>query len=209
MQSSRRYLTLLSLLLLGVCISLGMGHRGSVATARYPTDDAVYQVKGWALEPLDILAWAGPEPGAILQRTYRNPSGLIARLAVWTVPQPQGKTLFRKGADRDVLGDGYTSEGVPQGLVPPGAGRDALIVRRGAERWLLLYSYGERRGLLGSGQKAWGLAEMDALFDRPNDYFLARVAVPIDQDPGARAVIAARLADVLFPQLATWYADTT
>jgi len=56
------------------------------------------------------------------------------------------------------------------------------------------------------GPLAWGLAELDALLDRPNDYFLARLLVPFtgSLEP-ADAAEAVSLADVLFPRLGTWY----
>ena len=72
------------------------------------------------------------------------------------------------------LAEGYTVSPAPPNLVPPAPGRGALLAYRAQERWLVLYAYGERRGLLGNGAAAWGRTLLDALVGHPNDYFLAR-----------------------------------
>jgi hypothetical protein len=147
----------------------------------------------------------GDRPGAVLSRAYhRVDDDIYADLALWTVPQPRARMLFRKGPDRDYQGAGFTIEPAPATVFAPRPGRDALIARRGSEAYLLVYAFGERRGLLGAGPNAWVVAELDGLLDTPNHYFLARVSVPLDwalEHPTA----SADLADTLVGQLADWY----
>lgn len=70
----------------------------------------------------------------------------------------------------------------------------------------MLHAYGERRGLLDIGPLALTTAELDALFDEPNDSFLARIIVPFDGFLSAPPVAeATSLADVFFPRLDGWY----
>jgi hypothetical protein len=205
--STRRYLIVLAVLAVGYGLSWPIG-RHALAPPRWPTDDGVFAVAGWSMGPLRVVEMQHTDEAsqAIIQRTYLRDSGLEARLVVWTVPQPQAKTLFRKGPDRDFLGAGFISDPAPAGL--PAAGeRGALIVQRGPRASLLLYVHGERRGLLGSGPLAWGLAEMDALLDSPNDYFLARIDVPLQNGQLPPTSETIELADTVFAHLAAWYAS--
>lgn len=206
MRNTQRHLILLAVLLAGYGMSLLVGSDRSPAAAHWPTSESVVVVEGWVVEPAAVHAWGKPEPGAIVERRYQHPAGTTAWLTLWTVPQPHAKTLLRKGPDRDLLGAGFSSETVPTGVLPLAEGQGALVARRGAERWLALYAYGEQRGLLGNSPQAWGLATVDALLDRPNDYFIARILVRWDDTETHVPVRARELADVLFPRLAAWYA---
>jgi hypothetical protein len=175
--------------------------------ARWPTEDAVFSVPGWtvSIASVDDLETA-EETRAIVERqyTYRL-TGQAADFVIWTEPQPQAKTLFRKGADRDLLGAGYTIEPAPDGLVPPIEGGGALVARQGDHAWLALYTFGERRGRLGDGFLAWSMAETDALLDAPNDYFLARLLVPFDENQTAMVGPALELSRRVFENVAIWY----
>jgi hypothetical protein len=174
--------------------------------ARWPSDESVFQASGWLVASATVdTIQSDEETEAIVQRTYRRAGGNpMGELVVWTHPQPQAKTQFRKGPDRDLLGDGYTIEAAPAGLVAPIEGGGVLIARRGGQAWLALYTFGERRGRIGSGPLAWGFAELDAVLDRPNDYFLARLLFPLDLDTAALQS-ESELADVLFARLGGWY----
>jgi hypothetical protein len=208
MSSSAQRLILLLALLVGGLLAAGGANaeRADSSAARWPTDDSVYTVQEWSAGPLAVLdTQLGDRPGALLSRAYRHDADAVAaQFALWTVPQPRARMLFRKGPDRDYLGAGYVTEPAPLDLVPPAAGRDVIVARRGTESVLLVYAYGERRGLLGAGPMAWLLAELDAILDARNDYFLARVAVRFDDDPRI-AQAATSLADALFPRVASWY----
>ncbi|GAC1315206.1 MAG: hypothetical protein NVSMB2_06210 [Chloroflexota bacterium] len=160
----------------------------------------------WRTGPIDLQTGDGQKyTGALLRRVYVDRSGHQLTLDIWSNPQPQAKMLFRKGPDRDFLGAGYLTETIGQDMAPARPEGGTLIARRGSDAWLLVYGYGEKRGLLGNGVRAWMFAEWDALLDSPNDYFLARVMAPFhgDQETIDRVTSAA---DQLFPRLASWYA---
>jgi hypothetical protein len=219
-----RTLSLLAVLLVGNGLAQLLSRECPPASPQFPSDDAVYQLAGWEVGALQVHEFSDPEPGAIVQRAYRHGGGTTARLVVWIVPQPYAKTLLRKGPDRDFLGAGYLAEAAPATVAPPAHG-SARILRRGDETWLLFSAYGERRGLLGEGlpdqARAWVWAEADALLDRPNQYFMARLQVPLSAGPSSAGpapaapptplhparLEATRLAEVLFARLAGWYAN--
>jgi hypothetical protein len=67
-----------------------------------------------------------------------------------------------------------------------------------------MYAYGERRGLLGNGVRAWTSALLDGIVGRPNDYYkMTLVARAEDIEAGHEL---AGLASALFPRIADWYA---
>jgi hypothetical protein len=205
MPSTARSLVLFGLLLVG-CVAMRFSADRLLSPARWPSDEGVFQADGWRVAPAAVdTIQTSEETEAIIQRAYRRvDANQTGNLVVWTHPQPQAKTQFRKGPDRDLLGDGYLIEPAPPGLVPPIEGGGAFIARRGSEAWLGLYTFGERRGRLGAGPLGWGLAELDAVLDAPNDYFLARLLFPLDLDPTALRS-ASELADMLFASLGAWY----
>ena len=117
----------------------------------------------------------------------------------------EAKNVYRYGGDLAFLGMGYTSELVPPSVVP--SGHDAYILRREGDLGLVLYTYGERRGLVGNGPNAWGLSVLDAVLGRPNDYFQASLFVPLEGLDSPVVQDAVALADTVFPRLAAWYAE--
>jgi hypothetical protein len=208
MPYARHCLILLALLATGLALLGVLVPQRSEVVARWPESDLLFQVDGWTVGPEQVDVNADGVAGAVLlQRTYAGPGGARAELVVWSTAEPQGKQLFRRGPDRDYLGAGYVTEPAPAGLVPPMPGGGALIARQGAQAWLLLYALGERRGALGSGPRAWLFAELDALLDQPNHYFLARIGVPFRADEPPPAADASGLAGTLFPRLTDWYAN--
>jgi hypothetical protein len=195
-----------------LCLVVGAGLLNSTAVkrtqqpTRWPSEDSFFALPGWSVGPADLQLGDGDQStGALLRRDYVDLAGRHFTFDLWSNPEPQAKMLFRKGPDRDFQGAGYLTESVSADIATPPPGGGVLIARRGPDAWLVVYSYGERRGLLGNGPMAWSLAEWDGLVDRPNDYFLARVAVPFADDQAA-ADEAVDLANVLFPRLVSWYA---
>jgi hypothetical protein len=176
---------------------------------RWPTDDALFEVNGYAAGAARVDVSSDPESTAVLlQRSYRDlATGRPAELVVWSNPQPDAKQLFRKGPARDFLGSGYTTEPAPEHLVPPVPGGGALVATQGDNAWLVLYMFGERRGALGNGVTAWVFGELDALLDQPNDYYLARVSVPFESVEAPPSELATNLATPLFSRLTAWYAQ--
>ena len=71
---------------------------------------------------------------------------------------------------------------------------------------MLLYTFGERRGLLGNGWLGWAMYGLDTLVGRSNDYYLLRIIAPLTGRDAARdAQQAVQLADTVFPRVAAWY----
>jgi hypothetical protein len=210
MATNRQYLSLLAILVVGLALSGLAGGERTLAPAHWPASDSVYEVDGWSMQPAIVEADANPQQSlAIVQRAYWRAGENPATFVLWTQPQPQAKTLLRKGPDRDFLGAGYTSAPAPAELAASQPGRGALIARRGDDdAWLVLYTYGDRRGLVSMDLMAWVFAESDAFFDLPNDYFLARILVPFNASVASPPIAqATSLADVLFPRLASWYRE--
>lgn len=208
MPSVARILIVLALVLPSI-VGVHLSEARKLQPARWPTDDAVFSVPGWTVSSASVeTVDTSEETGATIQRKYNNrDSGIVAELVIWTHPEPQAKTQFRKGPDRDLLGDGYTIEPTPAGLVAPIQGGGVLIARQGDHAWLGLYTFGEKRGRLGNGLQAWSLAELDSLLDQPNDYYLARVLVPYNAGDAAAAERVSNLAAAVFDRLARWYSD--
>jgi hypothetical protein len=196
-----RCLTLVAVLGVGYGVLVGLGKPGSTE-ARWPTEDAVYTVPGWTTRPADAEnVWSV----YTIVRPYSGSANTTAELVLRT--SPDAKRIYRIGAELPFQGSGYTVQAAPRDLVPPAPGRDAFIVQRDGKQGLLLYAYGERRGLLGNGLPAWGLAGLDAALGYANDYYLMSIFLPIDQLESPVVQDAVALADLLFPRLAAWYAD--
>src|SRR5450759_1760693 len=111
MPSTARSLVLVGLLLAG-CIGMRFSSDRQLSAARWPSDEVVFQAAAWLVAPAKVdTVQTDEETEAIVQRSYRRIGGnQTGNLVVWTHPQPQAKTQFRKGPDRDLLGDGYTVE---------------------------------------------------------------------------------------------------
>jgi hypothetical protein len=172
-------------------------------TPRWAADGDLYTVDGWSVQPEEVdTSRSGL---AIVTRAYTHLDGTWASLVVST--SPSAKAIYRAGAAVPYLGSGYTVEVAPASLIPAARTREAFVARRGSESWLQVSAYGERRGQFGSGAVAWGLTIFDSLLARPNDYYLARVIVPIDDTNISRTRAAADLANVLFPRLAAFYSS--
>lgn len=182
--------------------------RQPLQPARWPAGDAVYAVDGWTAGPLAVASVNGI---TLVSRSYRHAQGTVATLAI--MASPEAKRIYRAGAEVAFLANGYAVEPAPTRLLPapherssePLSSAPALLIRRGDEMALLLYRYGERRGLLGNGVQAWSLVAFDAILGYPNDYFRANLLVPLDTLDSPEATQGEQLAQTLFTRLAGWY----
>jgi len=137
-----------------------------------------------------------------ISRRYWRADGTTATLVLST--SPIAKSIYRAGADVPFHGSGYAVAPAPASIVSSSEVA-AFTARKENEEYLLLYAFGERRGLLGNGLQAWGLVALDAIFGQPNDYFLARVLAPLHELDALQAAQVAGLAERLFPRLASSY----
>ena len=198
----RRYVLLVLVLLCGaVLLNLILGSQHPQVGPQWPTQSDVYTVSGWQSGPPVVeSAWGITH----ISRAYRASDGTTATLVVST--SPEAKSLYKSGADLSFVGGGYTTESVASDLVPPASGRSAEILKRERETLLLLYTFGERRGLLGNGWLGWAMYGLDTLVGRSNDYYLLRIIAPLTGRDAARdAQQAVQLADTVFPRVTAWY----
>jgi len=204
--ASFRYIILISVLLAGAgAYALFGDPQGNAGTPRWPNVEAVYASDQWSTGPIAVEhnTDAGRKTD-LATRTFRNHAGATATLTIVTSQAPK---LYGAGAEVPFLGNGYTVVPAPSDVVPvDDHGISALVAQRGAEQWLVMYGYGERRGLLGNGPLPWTLAVLDGIAGQPNDYYKLYLAARIDQvGPSAGRDVAA-LARVLFARISDWYA---
>jgi hypothetical protein len=201
--ANARYLVLTLVLAVGAALySVVREASGGDTALRWPEHDATYAAAAWSAGPLNAVP-TGNET-MLVTRAFRNLAGVSANLSLLTRVTPK---LYAAGAEVPLLGNGYTVEPAPADLVPTGQdGIGALVARHGTEQWVVLYAYGERRGLLGNGPRAWTLAVVDGLLGRPNDYYKLYLMARADQGHGQVARDVAQLAHDLFPRIAAWYA---
>lgn len=203
MQSSQyRCLILIAVLVAGWGL-LTATQRVQAAEARWPSDDALFNVPGWITGPATTDNPFGKM--RVVSRRYFSSTGTGALLVLKT--NPEANNIYRTGAEVSFLGAGYGVEPAPAGLVPPAAERQALLASRESERWLVLYAHGEHRGFLGNGAAAWGFAALDGVLGAPNDYYVVSLQIRLDDLDPMKAAAAASLADTLFPRVAAWYAN--
>jgi hypothetical protein len=199
----RRYVVLVVVLLCGaVMLNLILAAQHPPAGPEWPTQSDIYALSGWQTgSPVVESAWGISH----ISRPYRAADGSTATLVLST--SPEAKSLYKSGADLSFVGAGYSVQSVAPDLVAPAPGRAAEIVKRERETLLLIYTFGERRGLLGNGWLGWTMYGLDTLVGRPNDYYLLRVIAPLTASNATLdAVQAVQLADTVFPRVATWYA---
>lgn len=201
-----RYLILTAVLLAGAGVYAASGEPLGAGTARWPVADDFYMATPWSVgrEAVDEKTNNAGLVTSLVTRVFRSPDGGTATL---TVLSNQAPKLYGAGPEVPFLGSGYTVEPVPDDLEPVvGDGVSGLVAQRGTERWLVMYAYGERRGLLGNGPLAWTLAVLDGILAKPNDYYKLYLAARTDHlDPRVVRDVAG-LAHALFPRIAAWYA---
>ncbi|MGI9146810.1 MAG: hypothetical protein ACR2IK_09725 [Chloroflexota bacterium] len=201
-----RYFILIAGLLISAGLYAAAGEPPGAGAARWPVADDLYQVQPWAVGG-EVVEENTNHAGLAtrqVSRVYRSSDRGTATL---TVLSNQAPKLYGSGAEVPFLGGGYTVEpasGDPQ--LGVGDGVSGLIAEQGQQHWLVMYAYGERRGLLGNGPLPWSLAVFDAILGRPNDYYKLYLTAQTDPlDPRLNDDVAA-LAHTLFPRIAAWYA---
>jgi hypothetical protein len=201
--ASLRYLFITLVLLAGAATYAVMGEPRSAGDPRWPVSETVYGVDRWVAGPLNSKD--NGNNTRELSRTFTGATGgPVAAFTMFTNPAPK---LYGAGAEVPFLSNGYSVEAVSRDLLPKEAdGIGALIARKGSEQWLVMYAYGERRGLLGNGAVPWTFALLDGILGQPNDYYKVYLAARVEQLDSPAATEVAQLAQVLFPRIATWYA---
>src|SRR5262249_18775339 len=132
-------------------------------------------------------------------------SGAVATLTIETHQSPK---LYAAGPEVPFLGSGYAVSTPPADLVPrPTDAIGSLVAQRASETWLVMYAYGERRGLLGNGPVAWTMAIGDAAFGRQNDYYKLYLSVQTSELNADLGNDVSGLAHAVFPRVQAWYAQ--
>jgi hypothetical protein len=200
-----RYLVLTVSLLIGAALYVAFGQPLGSGTPRWPERQDIYAAELWTSGPIkvDHNENSGNHTD-LVTRPFHNSDGTMATLTIVTNQAPK---LYGAGAEVPFLGNGYTVEPAPQDLVAgAGGGISGIVAQRGTERWLVMFAYGERRGLLGNGALPWTLAMIDGIIGRPNDYYKLYLMAQIEPANAEKAQAVASLAGTLFPRIAAWYA---
>ena len=195
-----RYAILIGVLVAGAGLYALVGDAPRSDGQRWPATEAMFAVDGWTASEQHVEHFNG---ATFVTRVLHATDERTAQLTIIT---SQNAKLFEAGAEVPFLGSGYQVAPAPTSIAPTLPGRDVLIAQRGTDQWLVVYGYGERRGLLGNGPVAWGMSVFDGLMGRPNDYYKLMLMTNLDglNPPGERASVD--LADTLFPRIVAWYA---
>jgi hypothetical protein len=196
-----RYFVLTIVLLAGTGLYAVFGEPRGSGTPRWPQASTVYAVDTWSTGPESVEHFS--DSGNNIDRVtrmYRNSAGVTATFTILTNQAPK---LYGVGAEVPFLGGGYTVSSAPHDV---GAGVGALVAQRGTEQWLVVYGYGERRGLLGNGPLPWTLAFIDGITGQPNDYYKLYLFARSDPVDARTSRDVTELAGTLFPRIAAWYA---
>jgi len=195
-----RSAVLIALLLVGGSLYAAMGEPSPTAPQRWPRNEDLFNIERWVSGPETVEVVNG---STYVSRALHGPDGTQATLTLVT---NQNVKVFAAGAEVPFLGSGYDVGPASSDLMLSAPGRQELVAQRGSERWLVIYTYGERRGLLGNGPVGWGLALFDGLLGSSNDYYKLYLTVPLTSyEAAATARQSAALADTLFPRIANWY----
>jgi hypothetical protein len=197
--ASFRSIVLIGVLLAGAGLYRVLGEPQGVGTPRWPESDALYAVDGWSVGPEQKV------DGGFVARAFRTQAGLTATLWIFSNQAPK---LYGAGAEVPFLGNGYSVVSEPTELVRTGTdGVNSLLARQGSEQWLVKYAFGERRGLLGNGPRAWSFAFLDGILGRPNDYYKMFIWVRVDRPDAELGRKVDDLATTLFTRIANFYAN--
>jgi hypothetical protein len=196
-----RYIFLTVILLSTAWLSIGMGEPRSTGQARLPETDAVYAVEGWTMGPSKVED--NSNHTVALTRGFTSASGAVATLTLFANQAPK---LYGAGGEVPFLGDGYDVHTPTPELVPAADGVNALVAQRDTQTWLVMYAYGERRGLLGNGLLPWTLALVDGIAGAPNDYYKLYLMARADRLDANLGREVSALAGTLFPRIHAWYA---
>ena len=195
----RRYPILTGIMLISILLLSVTSQPSEPGGPSWPTDDQLYRLDGWSVGPEQLEEANG---SAYVTRSYEHAGHPVALLVMST--SPEAKRIYRAGAEVPFLGSGFSVDQA-RGSSERAEYHSMLLTQAGAPR-LLLYQYGERRGLLGNGVTGWALALGDALLGHPNDYYLVRIIMPLPRPDSPAAEDARLLAETLFPRIASWYA---
>lgn len=201
--SHLRILTLIGVLVAGIWLEAVLGHPVPWTSVRWPADETLAKIGDWSLTSAAGVQQTSAFP--YTTRSYRSSNGMLATLVVTASTDPK---LYRAGADVPFLGSGYVVEPVPPSLHVSVPGGNALVLQRQTTQWLVLYSYGERRGLLGNGRLGWSMAFADGILGQPNDYYKLYLVSRVDEIDGQAAAQTVSLANELFPRIAAAYAGS-
>ena len=198
-------------LVLIVVLTLALGVQSAVAgprapassAGRWPTDHTAYVVPGWVVSSARVEnPWGSAH---FATRRYQAADGQTATLTIKTSSEP--KEIYRTGVEVPLQGNGYQVEPAAFDLVTAAEGRGALLARGARDQRLVLYAYGEKRGLVRNDVAAWTTAALDSLRGAPNVYYLLVLTVPLEALEPAAVTRAVALGDTLFLRLAAWYAE--
>ena len=141
----------------------------------------------------------------VVTRMFQDRTGHSATFSIIASQVPH---LYGAGAEVPFLGTGYLVSGrATEALTPlTSDGVGSFVAERGTERWLVMYAYGERRGLLGNGVRGWSMAAIDGLLGQQNDYYKLYLAARWDDQDRNTAVALGEVAQELFTRVADWYA---
>jgi hypothetical protein len=198
-----RCIVLSVVLLVGAALYAMIGQPQGVGTPRWPSaSDPLYLLNGWASGPLHAEQINTAE---FISCDYQSPHGLPMTLTIETYQTPK---LYAAAPEVPFLGSGYSIASPPADMAPGSdEGVGSLVAQRGDDdRWLVMYAYGERRGLLGNGPLAWSFAVSDLLLGRANDYYKLYVTAHVSAlDPQVESDVA-EFARTMFPRVQQWYA---
>ncbi len=198
-----RYFILSAVLLAGAALYAVIGQPLGVGTPRWPNEsDPLYAVDGWASGRVKAEQINTAE---FISRVYQSSDGVPVTLTIETYQTPK---LYAAGPEVPFLGSGYTIGPATEATaLATDDGVGSLVAQRGDDRWLVMYAYGERRGLLGNGPLAWSFAVSDLLLGRANDYYKLYITTRVSAlDPRVEGDVA-DLAHALFPRIQQWYAQ--
>lgn len=195
-----RYAILIGVLLAATGLYATISEFHGLGVSRWPTADAVFAVDGWSTDPERVELMNG---AAYITRTLRGADGTVATL--WLVTNQSSKVLS-PGAEVPFQGDGYEVAPAPSGVTFHTPDVQGILASRGGQRLLVLYAYGERRGLLGNGPRAWTMALTDGLLGQTNDYYRLYLITPMITQEMPESNATTVLAETLFQRVASWYA---
>jgi len=194
-----RYIFLASLLLAAAGGYMFQAAPRGVGDARWPEDDGFYALDHWSVGPQRVELVNGAQ---FVTRVFQHSGEAPATLTIVTSREPK---VYGAGAEVPFLGNGYSVQPAPAEVFAGVHGVGGLIARGSSDQWLVMYAYGERRGLLGNGPLAWTLAAVDGVLGWPNDYYRLYLIRRIDVLDQASARGMVELADTMFSRVARWY----
>jgi hypothetical protein len=197
-----RYVVLIGLFLLGGGLFALIAEPQGKDVSRWPSTDATFTVADqWSPDAEHMEQING---ATYVTRALTGPDQSSATLTIVT---NQSAKLFGPGADVPFQGSGYSLSPVPTELLPLTPGIQGMVASRGAEQWLVYYAYGERRGLIGNGPLGWGMAVLDGVLGRPNDYYRLFVVGRVAALDAASSGPMLNLASTVLPRIAAWYGN--